>query len=52
MGHQFSSYIKAMIYVLNKEWEKIDYWRINKFMLLVREIIEEMFKYLSSSNWK
>ncbi|KAM3141050.1 hypothetical protein pb186bvf_006851 [Paramecium bursaria] len=52
VGHQFSSYIKAMIYVLNKEWEKIDYWRINKFMLLVREIIEEIFKYLSSSNWK
>lgn len=34
------------------EWEKIDYWRINKFMLLFREIIEEHIKICKHFNWK
>ena len=40
-----------MIFVLSTEWEKIDYWRINKFMMLYREIVEEIIKLMKHFNW-
>jgi ribosomal RNA-processing protein 1 len=41
-----------MLYVMGKEWEKIDYWRINKFMLMFRMIMEEIFKLCRHYMWK
>ncbi|CAD8165665.1 unnamed protein product [Paramecium octaurelia] len=48
----FIQFSKAMFHVFMFEWEKIDYWRINKFMLLFREIIEEQIKICKHFNWK
>ncbi|CAD8167304.1 unnamed protein product [Paramecium pentaurelia] len=48
----FIQFSRAMFYVFMLEWEKIDYWRINKFMLLFREIIEEQIKICKHFNWK
>ncbi|CAD8099344.1 unnamed protein product [Paramecium sonneborni] len=48
----FIQFSRAMFHVFMIEWEKIDYWRINKFMLLFREIIEEQIKICKHFNWK
>ncbi|CAD8068233.1 unnamed protein product [Paramecium primaurelia] len=48
----FIQFSRAMFHVFMLEWEKIDYWRINKFMLLFREIIEEQIKICKHFNWK
>ncbi|CAD8084384.1 unnamed protein product [Paramecium primaurelia] len=48
----FIQFSRAMFHVFLVEWEKIDYWRINKFMLLFREIIEEQIKICKHFNWK
>lgn len=41
-----------MFHVLTSEWEKIDYWRINKFMMLFRDIMEEQIKLCKHFSWK
>lgn len=40
-----------MLFVLVTEWEKIDYWRVNKFMMLFRGVLEEIFKLCKHFNW-
>jgi hypothetical protein len=41
-----------MFKVLQNEWEKIDYWRTNKFLMMFRCILEEIILLIKHFNWK
>ncbi len=44
-------WIRACFNIINREWNKIDYLRINKFMKLVRYVLTYLFKYYIDVNW-
>ena len=41
-----SLWMRACFSILKKEWDKIDYWRVNKFSSLVRKTITAFLRYL------
>lgn len=46
------SWIKATLNILKKEWPKIDTWRINKFLSLVREVFVNILNFMKKKKWK
>lgn len=44
-------WIAAAFSILNKEWIKIDYYRINKFLSLVRFLLRYIFIYWRTQKW-
>lgn len=47
-----SQWIKAGYSVLKKEWNKIDYYRMNKFMSLVRNLFKYMLLSFAEEKWR
>lgn len=43
----FAAFLKTMA----NEWNGIDQWRIDKFMMLVRKVTREMIRILQQNNW-
>ena len=44
-------WLKAGLNILSKEWNKIDYCRINKFMYLVNRLLKEIMKIFNDKKW-
>jgi Nucleolar protein,Nop52 len=44
-------WIKASLNVLKKEWNQIDYYRINKFMYLANQILIQILQNLKKKKW-
>lgn len=44
-------WIKGAFSILVKEWNKIDYYRINKFMYLVNQLLIESLTILKEKKW-
>nr|CAH8846947.1 unnamed protein product [Trichobilharzia regenti] len=40
-------YLYAMFETMAREWDKLDYWRVDKFMLLAREFFTKGLQYIS-----
>lgn len=45
-------FIKAFFDTEAREWFGLDQWRINKFMMLVREFLHSSFLFLKNCQWK
>ncbi|GMT26117.1 hypothetical protein PFISCL1PPCAC_17414, partial [Pristionchus fissidentatus] len=45
-------YVKCFLAALNKEWQCIDRWRMDKFLMLIRRLIRTAFLHLASLGWK
>ena len=43
-------WIKSLFQVLSKKWENIDYHRMNKFLMLIRQIFIQILKYCSKNS--
>ncbi|XP_055322739.1 ribosomal RNA processing protein 1 homolog isoform X2 [Sitodiplosis mosellana] len=43
----FAAFLKTMA----MEWNSIDQWRIDKFMMLVRKVTREVLRILQTNNW-
>lgn len=43
----FGAFLKTMA----QEWNGIDQWRIDKFMMLVRKVTREVLRVLQTNNW-
>lgn len=46
-----NEWIKAAFNILKTEWNQIDYYRINKFMYLVNQILSQIFQNLKNKKW-
>lgn len=48
----FFEWNKLGLIVLRKHWNELDFFRVNKFMYLVRLILQECFKKIEENNFK
>lgn len=48
----FFEWTKFGLIVLRKHWNELDFFRINKFMFLVRLLLENCFKKIEESGFK
>lgn len=44
-------WFKSGLNILNKEWNKIDYYRINKFMYLVNKLMTDIMSIIKEKKW-
>ena len=44
-------FLKAGLNILSKEWSKIDYYRLNKFLYLVTSLLRASFEALKCQKW-
>ena len=44
-------FFKAGLNILSKEWNKIDYYRLNKFLYLVNSLLRASFEALKFKKW-
>ncbi len=44
-------FVKIYFQTIIREWNGIDKWRIDKFMMLMRRILRELFAYLNTQKW-
>ena len=42
--NKLHDFIRAAMNILNREWNKIDKWRVNKFLYIVRQIHIKSFE--------
>lgn len=47
----FPNFLEAFWVVIIREWHGIDYWRIDKYYLLIRRVLRHNFKRLKFQNW-
>ncbi|CAJ0603048.1 unnamed protein product [Cylicocyclus nassatus] len=45
-------FIQSIFKSLAKEWNHIDRWRMDKFLMMMRRVLRVLFKYLASLKWK
>jgi len=45
-------FIKTFLLTMGREWFGIDAWRMNKFMMLVRRFVRQIFKYNKKCDWR
>ncbi|EJD73740.1 hypothetical protein LOAG_18858 [Loa loa] len=45
-------YIKCMLITISNEWSRIDRWRMDKFLMLIRRLVRALFMRLHSKDWK
>ncbi|KIH60439.1 nucleolar protein,Nop52 [Ancylostoma duodenale] len=45
-------FIQSTFKSLAKEWNHIDRWRMDKFLMMMRRVLRVLFKHLSSLKWK
>ncbi|VIO97962.1 Nucleolar protein,Nop52 containing protein [Brugia malayi] len=46
------SFIKSMLVTISNEWPRIDRWRMDKFLMLIRRLVRALFHRLRSKDWK
>ncbi|VDK80408.1 unnamed protein product [Litomosoides sigmodontis] len=46
------SFIKHMIITISNDWSRIDRWRMDKFLMLIRRLVRALFLRLRSKNWE
>ena len=46
-----TEWTKAAFNILKTQWNQIDYYRINKFMYLVNQILLQIFENLKIKKW-
>ncbi|KAL4473714.1 hypothetical protein ABPG74_022578 [Tetrahymena malaccensis] len=44
-------WFQACFNIMNKEWTKIDYWRVNKFSSLMRKVLTAFIRYLRKKGY-
>lgn len=44
-------FFAAFLRTMANEWNSIDQWRIDKFMMLVRKVTREMLRVIENNNW-
>ncbi|KAL4504025.1 hypothetical protein ABPG72_022655 [Tetrahymena utriculariae] len=44
-------WFQACFNIMNKEWTKIDYWRVNKFSSLMRKVLTAFMRYLRKKGY-
>eukprot|EP00088_Acartia_fossae_P035340 TRINITY_DN363_c0_g2_i11.p1 TRINITY_DN363_c0_g2~~TRINITY_DN363_c0_g2_i11.p1 ORF type:complete len:871 (-),score=354.25 TRINITY_DN363_c0_g2_i11:199-2757(-) len=44
-------FIKTFLLTMGREWFGIDRWRMDKFMMMVRRFIRQVFKFHKRKNW-
>lgn len=49
---QVMLFVKVYFITIIREWNGIDKWRMDKFMMMVRTMLKETFNYLSSKKWE
>ncbi|GMS96470.1 hypothetical protein PENTCL1PPCAC_18645 [Pristionchus entomophagus] len=45
-------YVQCFFAALSKEWQVIDRWRMDKFLMLIRRLVRTAFLHLASLKWK
>ena len=51
-GERKRQWFQASMYILNKHWDKVDNFRIDKFLALVRHMFSQVLAYLKSTNYE
>ena len=51
-GENALAFIECGLLTEGREWVGIDQWRMDKFMMLTRRYIRQIFTYLAKSNWE
>ena len=46
------AFIECGLLTEGREWVGIDQWRMDKFMMLTRRYLRQIFTYLAKSNWE
>ena len=44
-------WFQACMYILNKHWDKVDNFRIDKFLALLRHMFSQVLAYLKSTDY-
>ncbi|CCH46225.1 Ribosomal RNA processing protein 1 B [Wickerhamomyces ciferrii] len=47
-----SKFQKSWWVIITKEWINIDHWRLDKFLMLIRFVLNSIFKRLNSEEWE
>jgi ribosomal RNA-processing protein 1 len=45
-------WFEAGLYIFNKHWDKVDNFRIDKFLMLVRNLFSSSFQIFKATNYK
>ena len=51
-GERKQQWFQACLYILNKHWDKIDNFRIDKFLALLRHMFAQVLGYLKSTGYE
>lgn len=49
---EFIQWFEGAFHILNRNWSQIDYHRMNKYMLLVRNLLQAGFEVLEKREYK
>ena len=44
-------WLESMMYIFNKHWDKVDNFRIDKYLMLVRATMNALFVEMKAGNW-
>merc|ERR1719285_1413147 len=45
-------FVKTFLVTMGREWFGIDHWRMNKYMMLIRRFVRQIFKYNKKFDWR
>ncbi|VBB26751.1 unnamed protein product [Acanthocheilonema viteae] len=45
-------FTKCMLITISNEWSRMDRWRMDKFLMLIRRLVRALFLRLRSKNWE
>jgi len=45
-------FFKTFLLTMGREWFGIDHWRMNKYMMLIRRFVRQIFKYNKKHDWR
>lgn len=49
---KFPAFVSAFWYIMSQEWSKVDKWRVDKYLLLMRYVVKECFEMLKRSKFE
>lgn len=49
---KFPAFVSAFWYIMSQEWSKVDKWRVDKYLLLMRYVVKECFEMLKQSEYE
>ena len=50
-GERQQQWFQASLYILNKHWDKVDNFRIDKFLALLRHMFSQAMSYIKSTGY-